>query len=96
MRMFRIGDGTDQELRTLVASKCFRLAVAAGAARGAGIPMLMVYDNQTPLRSQAEMEAFGKIDTAQSVCLPEGKLSLHEEFAAEVADVVAPFLAAGS
>ncbi|MBH5388545.1 alpha/beta fold hydrolase [Bradyrhizobium diversitatis] len=64
-------------------------------ARRAGIPMLMVYGNQTPPRSRAEMEAIAKVDTIQSSCLPEGKLSLHEEFAAEVADAVAPFLAAG-
>lgn len=64
-------------------------------ARRAGIPILMVYGNQTPPRSRAEMEAFGKVDTIQSVRLPKGKLSLHEEFAAEVADVVAPFLMAG-
>lgn len=65
-------------------------------ARRVGIPTWMVYGNQTPPRSRAEMEAFGKVDTIQTICLPEGKLSLHEEFAAEVADVVAPFLAAGS
>lgn len=65
-------------------------------ARRVAIPTLMVYGNQTPPRSRAEMEAFGKVDTIQTICLPEGKLSLHEEFAAEVADVVAPFLAAGS
>lgn len=64
-------------------------------ARRSGIPMLMVYGNQTPPRSRAEMEAIAKVDTIQSSCLPEGKLSLYEEFAAEVADAVAPFLAAG-
>jgi hypothetical protein len=29
----------------------------------------------------------------RSVCMPQGKLSLHEEFAAQVVQVVAPFLA---
>jgi hypothetical protein len=29
----------------------------------------------------------------QSVCPPRGKLALHEEIAAQVAQVVAPFLA---
>jgi hypothetical protein len=29
----------------------------------------------------------------RSVCMPQGKLSLHEEFAAQVVQAVAPFLA---
>jgi hypothetical protein len=39
------------------------------------------------------MEALANVDGMQSVRLPQGKLSLHEEFAAEVAEVVAAFLA---
>jgi pimeloyl-ACP methyl ester carboxylesterase len=62
-------------------------------ARQAAIPMLMVYGDQTPPRSRAEMEALATIDGIQSVCIPRGKLSLHEEFADQVARVVAPFLA---
>ncbi len=62
-------------------------------ARQAAIPMLMVYGDQTPTRSRAEMEALATIDGMRSACIPQGKLSLHEEFAAQVAQVVAPFLA---
>jgi pimeloyl-ACP methyl ester carboxylesterase len=61
-------------------------------ARQATIPMLTVYGDQTPPRSRAEMEALAKVDGIQSIRLPRGKLSPHEEFAAEVAEVVAPFL----
>jgi pimeloyl-ACP methyl ester carboxylesterase len=62
-------------------------------ARQAAIPMLMVYGDQTPPRSRAEMEALATIDGVRSVCIPLGKLSVHEEFAAQVAQVIAPFLA---
>jgi pimeloyl-ACP methyl ester carboxylesterase len=62
-------------------------------ARQAAIPMLIVYGDQTPPRSRAEMEALATISGMRSVCIPRGKLSLHEEFAAQVAQVVAPFLA---
>jgi pimeloyl-ACP methyl ester carboxylesterase len=62
-------------------------------ARQAAIPMLTVYGDQTPPRSRAEMEALANIDGMQSVRLAQGKLSLHEEFAAGVAEVVAAFLA---
>jgi pimeloyl-ACP methyl ester carboxylesterase len=64
-------------------------------ARQVAIPVLTVYGDQTPPRSRAEMEALAMVDGMQSVRLPEGKLSLHEEFAAQVAQVVAPFLAGG-
>jgi pimeloyl-ACP methyl ester carboxylesterase len=62
-------------------------------ARQAAIPMLTIYGAQTPPRSRTEMEALATIDGMQSVCIPRGKLSLHEEFADQVAPVVAPFLA---
>jgi pimeloyl-ACP methyl ester carboxylesterase len=62
-------------------------------ARQAAIPMLMVYGGQTPPRSRAEMEALATISNLRSVCIPRGKLALHEEFPAQVAQAVAPFLA---
>jgi pimeloyl-ACP methyl ester carboxylesterase len=62
-------------------------------AQRAAIPMLTVYGNQTPIRSRAEMEALTAIPGMRSVCVPQGKLSLHEEFADEVAQVIGPFLA---
>jgi pimeloyl-ACP methyl ester carboxylesterase len=62
-------------------------------ARRAAIPMLTIYGNQTPPRSRAEIEALAAIPDMRSVCIPRGKLSLHEEFPAEVAQVIVPFLA---
>lgn len=62
-------------------------------ARQAAIQMLMVYGDQTPPRSRAEMEALATIDSVRSVCIPRGKLSVHEEFGAQVAQDIAKFLA---
>ena len=62
-------------------------------ARQAAIQMLMIHGDQTPPRSRAEMEALATIDGVRSVCIPRGKLSVYEEFAAQVALVIAPFLA---
>jgi len=41
-------------------------------ARQVAIQMLMVYGNQTPPRSRAEMEALATIDGVRSVCIPRG------------------------
>jgi hypothetical protein len=62
-------------------------------ARQAAIPMLTVYGDQTPPRSRAEMEALANVEGIQSIRLPRGRLSLHEEFAAGVAEIIAEFLA---
>ncbi|QQO19105.1 hypothetical protein JJB98_03860 [Bradyrhizobium diazoefficiens] len=62
-------------------------------ARQAVIPMLTVYGDQTPPRSRAEMEALANVEGMQRSRLPRGKLSLHEEFATDVAKVIADFLA---
>jgi hypothetical protein len=62
-------------------------------ARQAAIPMLTVYGDETPPRSGAEIEALATTQGMLSVRIPRGKLSLHEEFATEVAQAVAPFLA---
>jgi pimeloyl-ACP methyl ester carboxylesterase len=62
-------------------------------ARQAAIPMLTVFGNETPPRSRAEIDALATIQGMRSVCIPRGKLSLHEEFATEVAQAIAPFLA---
>src|SRR5260370_12364197 len=63
-------------------------------ARQAAIPMLMVYGDQTPPRSRAEMEALATVYGMQSVCIHAGELALHEEFPAQVAQAVAPLLPA--
>jgi pimeloyl-ACP methyl ester carboxylesterase len=65
-------------------------------ARQAAIPMLTVYGNETPSRSRAEIEALATTQGMRSICIPRGKLSLHEEFATEVAQAITPFLAGES
>jgi pimeloyl-ACP methyl ester carboxylesterase len=57
-------------------------------ARHAGVPVLALYGVQTPPRSRAEIEALIAIPDVQSVCLPRGKLAIHEEFP----DLVVPAL----
>jgi len=52
----------------------------------------MVYGAQTPSRSRAEMEALASVHRVQSVMLPRGKLSVHEEFPDLVAEAIGPFL----
>ena len=56
------------------------------------VPMLMVYGAQTPSRSRAEMEALASVQSIESVMLPRGKLSVHEEFPNLVAEAIEPFL----
>jgi pimeloyl-ACP methyl ester carboxylesterase len=63
-----------------------------GVAKEAKFPMLMVYGDQTPRRSRSEMQSLAAVPGVQSVCLPTGKLSLHEEFPDAVADAITPFL----
>jgi pimeloyl-ACP methyl ester carboxylesterase len=62
-------------------------------ARRTKIPILTVYGAQTPSRSRAEMEALAQAQGVESVCLPEGKLSIYEEFPDAVASAIEPFLA---
>jgi pimeloyl-ACP methyl ester carboxylesterase len=62
-------------------------------ARRSNIPILMIYGTRTPPRSRAEMEALTTVLGVRSVCLPQGKLSIHEEFHHLVADRIETFLA---
>lgn len=55
-------------------------------------PILVVYGAATPTRSKAEMETLGNLPHVQPRELPNGKLAVHEEFPAVVADVVRSFL----
>jgi pimeloyl-ACP methyl ester carboxylesterase len=55
-------------------------------------PILIVYGADTPKRSKAEMEALAGFQNVQSRELTVGKLAIHEEFPALVADAVRPFL----
>jgi pimeloyl-ACP methyl ester carboxylesterase len=62
-------------------------------AAAAGAPILSIYGAETPKRSRAEMEALARCSGVKSICLPRGKLSVHEEFPDEVAATLRPFLA---
>jgi pimeloyl-ACP methyl ester carboxylesterase len=61
-------------------------------ARRADPPILVIYGDQTPPRSRAEMEALAEVPGAELKLLPHGKLSIHEEFPASVAGTVKSFL----
>ncbi|MGA8946514.1 MAG: alpha/beta hydrolase [Pseudolabrys sp.] len=54
--------------------------------------ILVVYGAATPSRSKAEIEALRGLPNVQSVELPVGKLAVHEEFPALVAEAVQSFL----
>jgi pimeloyl-ACP methyl ester carboxylesterase len=62
-------------------------------ARRANVPILVVYGEETPAKSRAEMEALAELPGVQAARLPKGKLAIHEEFPDEVARLIAPFLA---
>ncbi len=60
-------------------------------AQSISVPMLVIVGDQSPPKSKAEMEALAEVPGVQVEHLP-GTLGLHEEYAAEVAAVVQPFL----
>jgi pimeloyl-ACP methyl ester carboxylesterase len=62
-------------------------------AGGTGVPILLVYGSETPRRSLAEIEALAALPGVTTARLARGKLSVHEEFADDVAAVLQPFLA---
>jgi pimeloyl-ACP methyl ester carboxylesterase len=64
------------------------------AARGVVDPTLVIYGAHTPRRSRAEMEALAALPGIASTVLPDGKLAVHEEFPALVANALRPFLRA--
>lgn len=61
-------------------------------AERAQVPLLQLYGAQTPTRSRAEMQALAQLPQVQTLCLPHGRLSLHEEYPAIVAAALLPFL----
>jgi pimeloyl-ACP methyl ester carboxylesterase len=65
-------------------------------ARRVTDPILIVYGAATPRRSKAEMEMLRNLPNVQCRELPVGKLAIHEEFPALVADAVRPFIRHGS
>jgi pimeloyl-ACP methyl ester carboxylesterase len=60
--------------------------------RRANVPVLLVYGDETPRKSRAEMEALAMLPNVNAQRLSKGKLSVHEEFPDAVASVVKPFL----
>lgn len=62
------------------------------ATRGVLDPTLVIYGAHTPRRSRAEMEALAALPGIASTVLPDGKLAVHEELPALVADALRPFL----
>jgi pimeloyl-ACP methyl ester carboxylesterase len=63
-------------------------------AHRANVPILVVYGEETPPRSRAEMEAMAALPNVRIERLPKGKLALHEEFPDAVAAAIMPFLGA--
>jgi pimeloyl-ACP methyl ester carboxylesterase len=61
-------------------------------ARRADVPILVVYGDQTPPKSRAEMVALTELPNVQARRLANGKLSIHEEFPEAVAGSIEPFL----
>jgi pimeloyl-ACP methyl ester carboxylesterase len=55
-------------------------------------PVLLVYGNDTPVKSGGEMMAMAALDGVETVRLPQGALGVHEEFAAPVAAAMRTFL----
>jgi pimeloyl-ACP methyl ester carboxylesterase len=64
----------------------------AARSVGSADPMLIVWGGDTPPRSRAEMEALAAVPGARRAVLPRGKLSVHEEFPADVADAIEQFI----
>jgi pimeloyl-ACP methyl ester carboxylesterase len=64
-------------------------------ARRTGIPILLIHGAETPPKSQAEIEALAVLPGIRRVCLPHGKLAVHEEFPDAVVDAIDGFLDVG-
>jgi pimeloyl-ACP methyl ester carboxylesterase len=60
-------------------------------AKRANVPILLIYGNDTPPKSRAEMEALGCLANVQANRLITGKLAVHEELPDAIADAVIPF-----
>jgi pimeloyl-ACP methyl ester carboxylesterase len=63
-------------------------------ARQSAVPILLIYGAGTPPKSRAEIEALAVLPGIQRVCLPTGKLAIHEEFPDAVVDAIGRFLTA--
>jgi pimeloyl-ACP methyl ester carboxylesterase len=61
-------------------------------ARRTNLPILMIYGDQTPTKSRAEMEALTELPNVRVKRLAKGKLAVHEELPDLVANAIGPFL----
>ncbi len=61
-------------------------------ARSANVPILVLYGDQTPRKSRAEIEALAEAPGVLIQRLPRGKLAIHEEFPDLVAEAAVAFL----
>ena len=61
-------------------------------AHRAGVPLLAAWGPETPARSRSEMEALAELPGVERALLPIGALGAHEEFPADIAAAVRPFL----
>ena len=59
-------------------------------ARRSDVPILVIYGDQTPPKSRAEMEALAELPHVQVERLANGKLSIHEEFPDVVTSTIMP------
>jgi pimeloyl-ACP methyl ester carboxylesterase len=59
----------------------------------AGAPILLVYGDETPRKSLAEIEALGRLPGVTTARLARGKLSVYEEFPDDVVAALQGFLA---
>lgn len=59
------------------------------------VPILMIYGEEAPPKSRAEMEALAALPGIETARLSRGKLALHEEFPDACASVIARFLQIG-
>lgn len=59
-------------------------------------PVLVLYGCNTPRKSKAEIESLASGRTVRLARLPNGKLSVHEEYPQAVAEAILGFLAPGT
>lgn len=61
-------------------------------ARRVRMPILVVYGNETPRKSRAEIDALIDLPNVKGALLPKGKLAVHEEYPVEVAQSIRSFI----
>jgi hypothetical protein len=62
------------------------------AARSIASPITVVFGEEVPPKSCLEMDALTALPNVTTARLPQGKLSVYEEFPEETAEAISPFL----